>query len=327
MRCLVVGGGSIGQRHISNLKLLGHSDIVCLKRSYDSSFAKKYDVQVITNYEEAAKKNVDVLIVCTPTALHLDALEFGVTHDLPVFMEKPLTDSASNLIRAKTLLSSYTNVFFIGFMLRFHRLVTEMKSILETNMLGEVFNARFEFGSYLPYWHADEDYRESYASRKDLGGGVVNTITHELDLIQYFFGSPRSISCISQNLGYLDIEVEEQCDAIFEYSNKVVSLHLDYLQKDYDRRIRVLCEEGVVQWNWHDNYILVNEHQKQIRKIVNEEKFDVNQLYMDELKHFFELIDHSQKRHELNHEHAIANSELMMAMHQASVRGKKIELI
>ena len=200
MRCLVVGGGSIGRRHISNLKLIGYSDIVCLKRKYEASFEDKYEVQVITSYQEAEKKNVDVVFVCTPTSLHLEALQFGVTHDLPIFMEKPLIDSTVSLQKAKTLLSSYTNVFFIGFMLRYHHLVKKIKSFLESKKLGEIYNARFEFGSYLPYWHIDEDYKNSYASRKDLGGGVINTITHELDLVQYFFGAPISIDCVSQNL-------------------------------------------------------------------------------------------------------------------------------
>lgn len=327
MRCLVVGGGSIGRRHISNLKSLGYADIVCLKRNYEASFEDKHEVQVITSYQEAKKKNVDVLIVCTPTSLHLEALEFGVTHNLPIFMEKPLTDSLSNLQKAKILLSSYTNVFFVGFMLRYHHLVKEINSFLESKKLGEIYNARFEFGSYLPYWHPDEDYKVSYASRKDLGGGVINTITHELDLVQYFFGAPKSINCISQNLNKLRIDVEEQCDAIFEYSDKIVSLHLDYLQKDYDRRIRILCDAGLVEWNWHDGFFLIKEHKQPVQKISTKKQFDVNQLYVDELKDFFKLIKKQQKGHQLDEHHAIVNSELMLAMHKSSMSGKKIQLI
>lgn len=327
MKVLVIGGGSIGKRHISNLKFLGYDEIVCLKRSHDQSFETEHRVTVVTSYAAAAKLGVGAIIVCTPTSLHNRALQFGVEHNLPIFMEKPLIHSAEGLVEAQSLLKDAKKVFFLGFMLRYHDLLKEIKKWLDSNKLGKVYNARLEFGSYLPYWHPSEDYKVSYASRKDLGGGVINTITHELDLIQYLFGIPSSVTCCAQSLGKLDIAVEEQCDAIFEYPDKMVSLHLDYLQKDYDRRIRILCDDGVIQWNWHDEFVLIKEHKQETHKIASEKKFDVNQLYVDELSDFFKLINNHQTNHQLDEQYAISNTELMLAMHQSSMSGKKIQII
>ena len=121
--------------------------------------------------------------------------------------------------------------------------------------------------------------------------------------------------------------MEEQCDAIFEYSDKIVSLHLEYLQKDYDRRIRILCDEGRIEWNWHDEFFLIKEHQKPAQKISTKNQFDVNQLYVDELKDFFNLIEKQQTVHDLNQHHAMVNTELMLAMHRSSLGGKKVQLI
>jgi len=45
----------------------------------------------------------------------------------------------------------------------------------------------------MPGFHTYEDYRTSYASRVDLGGGVVLTQIHELDYLQAIFGQPTSI--------------------------------------------------------------------------------------------------------------------------------------
>lgn len=318
MNILVVGGGSIGKRHISNLKRLDFSNIWVLKRRPSAEFEENQGVKVITSYKEAYELELDCIFVCTPTSMHVEPLELAVAKGVHIFMEKPLIHSMSGLNSAIELMQSYGKVFFIGFMLRYHPLVKKVKDILDSGLLGKVYNARFSFGSYLPYWHPWEDYKTSYASRKELGGGVINTITHELDLIQYFFGSPKSIKCESFNTGMLDIEVEEMVEAIFRYEDKLVTLHLDYLQKDYDRNIKILCENGKIQWDWHDDLIKIKKHNEDLIVIKNDEDFEVNDLYVSELKIFFDLIEKKELVHELDFNHAIENTNLMLKMHSQS---------
>lgn len=325
MNILITGGGSIGKRHIGNLQQLGYHYIWVLKRQEDEKFEDEHQVKIITDFQQAIDLELDAIIVCTPTALHNESLRFAAQNDLAIFMEKPLIHNLSGLKETKTILENFDKVFFIGFMLRYHSLVQEVHKIIESNELGAVYNARLSFGSFLPYWHPWEDYKTSYASRKELGGGVINTITHELDLIQYFFGAPQHVYCESSNFDLLNIAVEEQCEAIFTYPNKVVTLHLDYLQKDYDRNIKILCEHGKIIWNWHENHVLVHKHKEEPRIIKAKTDFEVNQLYLDELKHFFQLIPKNTLTHGLDAKHAIANTELMLLMHQSATEGKKIK--
>lgn len=325
LRVLVIGGGSIGKRHIKNLQSLGISNITVLKRVYDQAFADEQKVSVITSLPKDNKGHYDCMFICSPTALHIAPLEYAIEHGIHVFMEKPLTHDAASLNAAKKLLNKKDIVFFIGFMLRFHPLVKKIKEIIDGNELGEVYSARFEFGSFLPYWHPWEDYKTSYASRKKLGGGVINTITHELDLIQYYFGNPKSIYCQSTNFDKLQIEVEEQCEAVFEYNNKVVTLHLDYLQKDYDRNIKILFENGKITWDWHDNMINITKHKSQ-KTSIPLENFDVNDLYVNELKEFLQLLNTNTISHQLDFKHAIANTEIMLGMHHSNELSRKIKM-
>ncbi|MCG8332868.1 MAG: Gfo/Idh/MocA family oxidoreductase [Chitinophagales bacterium] len=326
MNILITGGGSIGKRHLKNLQQLGYLNIWVLKRQPDSTFENEHRVKVITSFEEAVGIPFDILIVGTPTSLHNESLQFAVEQGLHVFMEKPLIDNQVGLAQAKKILKNFEGIFFIGFMLRFHPLVQKIKNILHSQELGSVYSARFEFGSYLPYWHPWEDYKISYASRKELGGGVINTITHELDLIQYFFGTPDSIYCEACNLQRLDIEVEELAEAIFNYNDKTITLHLDYLQKDYDRNIKILCENGKIIWNWHDNEVKVYIHKEESVTYSINETFDVNQLYIDELQDFLQRIQNIETKHPLDFDHAVQNTELMLLMHQSASEGKKIHL-
>jgi predicted dehydrogenase len=324
MNILIAGGGSIGQRHIKNLQVLGDHSIWVLKRTQDPAFEKEFNVTVLNSYAAAEKLGLDAIFICTPTSLHNEGLEWGIKNNLHVFMEKPLIHSSEGIQKAEALLSGYTGTFFIGFMLRYHPLVRSIKTLLNEKTLGEVYAARFEFGSYLPYWHPWEDYRISYAARPELGGGVINTITHELDLIHYFFGKPESVVCEARNLNRLKIDVEEVCEAIFGYPEKTVSLHLNYLQKDYDRNIKIRCDEGEILWDWHDNQVIVKRHKEKPEAITIPKPFDVNGLYVEEVQHFLSLIQSRTVTHALDGKHAVSNTELMLKMHESSNTGQRI---
>ena len=200
-------------------------------------------------------------------------------------------------------------------MLRYHPAVKKIKKLLNDQKIGKIFSARFEFGSWLPYWHPNENYKNSYASKKTLGGGVINTINHELDLIQYFFGEPTNIMTTKSNVGDLGIEVEDIAESILSFKDKIVSLHIDFLQKDYDRNIKILGSLGKIVWNWHENEIKIILHNKK-NEYINIGEIDINQLYIDELIDFFELIKNMQIKHNLDFKYACLNTKIMLKMHK-----------
>ena len=314
MKFLIVGGGSIGQRHLSNLKHLGYNELFCYKRNVSKEFEQKFQCKVLTQFSEVTSLQPDAIVICNPTSLHIEWVNIANELKFHVFVEKPLTYSKEQLDYIKNKWES-KSVFFIGFMMRYHPLVQKIKELIDTDIIGKVYSARLEFGSWLPYWHPWEDYKTSYASKKNMGGGVINTITHELDLVQYFFGNPISMKSKKANFDFLDIEVEEIAESILIYEDKLVTLHVDFLQKDYDRNIKILGEKGRIIWDWHTNKVDVKLH-KDTEEEHELNDFDVNQLYIDEMKDFINLIENNCINHPLDFKHAVSNTELMLEMHK-----------
>jgi len=316
MKILVIGGGSIGRRHLRNLKELGYNQLYCLKRKPDEAFSAEHHCRVLCSESEVLQLMPEVVFVCSPSSLHEIGLRLAIACNAHIFMEKPLTHSQESLLSIEGF-PEMNRVFFIGFMLRFHPLVNKLKVLLAEEAIGKLFSARLEFGSYLPFWHPWEDHRDGYAARTELGGGVVNTITHELDLMLHLLGEPNSVFAGTFNTGILEIEAEEICEAVFRYPWGLAGIHLDFLQKDYDRRIRFLGTEGKLEWNWHENRILIKRHGEQEREILLG-AFEVNQLYLDELNCFFELIKNLQINHPLDLAYAVVNARWMLGIHQSS---------
>jgi len=315
MRHLVVGGGSIGKRHLKNLFLLGEKELFCYRRQYNKDFEEEYKCEIITSDEEVIKINPDAIYVCNPTSLHYQGFLLAIKTKSHIFMEKPLIHD--ELILEQMIQQWKRNrVFFIGFVLRYHPYLKVIKEKLEEGVIGGIFSARFEFGSFLPNWHPGEKASVGYAGVKSLGGGVINTVTHELDLMMYLFGTPQSVIAAKTNLDLLHIDVEELAEAIFRYPWGLATLHLDFLQKDYNRNISLFGTEGKITWNWTDNKVAIRKHNQppEILKL----EIDSNQLYIDELKDFLNLINSNKITHPLDFDCAVTNTRWMLSIHKSA---------
>lgn len=322
MKILIIGSGSIGKRHIKNLQLLGYSDITCLKRTDDLNFSREFNVNVIVDLNQIP--NYEVVFICTPSSLHYLPLKIAVENNLHVFVEKPLLTSEEDFQAGKILLENYhKGVFFIGYMLRYHSQIKNIKRLIDNNIYGRVYYARFEFGSFLPNWHPKTNYKNNYAAKKDLGGGVLNTICHEVDLIQFFFGEPNRVIVLNKNNNILEIDVEEVSEAILDYPRFNVSLHLDFLQKKYKRQINIYFEKGELYWDWDDNKIIIYSNDSKL--VLNpESEFDLNALYIDEVKDFLMLIEKKQTKHALDKDYALRNTDILLKLYESNQKNSWI---
>lgn len=318
-KILIIGSGSIGKRHIKNLQSLGYKNLFCLKRKYDSKFEEKYNVTIINSYDDAMKFNFNVIFICTPSSLHIKDLKFAFSQDSDIFIEKPLVTDLESYQYLKSV--DFKRVLYVGFMLRCHPLLKKLKSFLDN--VDNVYFSRFEFGSYLPNWPY-KNYKESYTSKIDLGGGVTNTICHELDLALFLFGSPKSIFTKKINSNIIKIEAEDISESILSYDDHLCSLHMDYLQKDFYRKIYIQSKKYNIYCDLINNHLTIKNLDNNTNKEVKLEKFDTNKLYINEVKDFFNLIDNDIIKHSLDFDYALMHTKYLLKMHTSAKYSREI---
>lgn len=314
MKHLIIGGGSIGRRHLTNLRILGEQDLFCLRRGPDTAFEEEYQARILTNEDQVIEVSPDAIYICSPTHLRLESMSLANRIDAHIFVEKPLTHLRQELPKIRSLVPP-DRVLFIGFMMRFHPAIVAIKSLLRKNEIGKLFYASLHFGSYLPGWHPYEDYKLGYAANKDMGGGVLNTISHEVDLIRFLFGVPERVFTLNRNFNRLKIDAEESSESIFYYSHMNVSLHLDYLQKQYKRTIEIYGDRGSICWDWNTSNILLNIEGRTLETIhcaVN-----LNDVYIAELREFINRVVNLKRSGALDLTEAIAATQLVAAMYKS----------
>lgn len=233
------------------------------------------------------------MIVSNPTSLHLSYLLKAIGHNVDALIEKPVVSDYREIEPVEDKIKGRKNRVYVGFNLRFHPIVREVSGIINTNRYGKVLKADLYVGEYLPFWHPYEDYRASYAARKELGGGVLRTLCHEIDLGQYWFGDYNKVFAKVSKISSLDIDADDNTDILAEMKNGIVlKITMDYLSPVLERRGRILFEKGLLEYNFSSMDITFTDYATRKCKLLLEvENYDYNAQYRCQMEKFIDKSD------------------------------------
>lgn len=251
LRVAVVGYGSIGRRHADNLAALGVGQVVAVRRRENANpaFTPPNDVRIAESVHETIDAGVDLAIICNPTSLHTATAREYVAAGIPVLIEKPLSPS---LAEAELFARDAAGqVAGMAYCLRYHPAYALARDWIDQGRLGRFELAHLWFQSYLPDWHPWEDYRQSYAARADLGGGVLPTLDHEIDFAIWCFGLPNRTTGVSYRTGTLEAEVDDAAELTLEYPTYSARIDLK-LCGTYDRGFWLQGREGRLQFSFKE---------------------------------------------------------------------------
>ena len=288
MKFLVDGFGSIGQRHVSNLIKLGYRDIIIVsrKKKINKKFSK---IKVFKNLSEGLKLNPNIALICNPTSLHDKSMIACAKANCHLFVEKPVSSNTRNEKKIDNLIKKKKLTNMVGYMMRFHPAINKIEQLLKKNIIGKIFNIQSMWGEYLPNWHPKENYKKSYASQKKLGGGVGLTLSHDLDLLKKLFGIPQKIYKLDSNDSNLKLKVDTYSNFLVEFKKNIfASIHLNYLMQKPQRYIRIIGENGEINFNYYKNIVSLIKNKSQ--KTYEFKNFERNELFLKEMNYFIKCV-------------------------------------
>ena len=309
MRVLFVGLGGMGQRHLRLLKEMHpEAEIAAvrtcgrifqigddLKVDENVNLEEKYSISCFSSIQEAASFKPDFAIVANPTSLHVPTAQELVNQNIPVLLEKPISDLNSGLDAMVTTSKSKNIPVMVGYMMRFHPCAIKLKKYVDENILGRIYNIIVNVNSFMPAWHHYEGYNEFYAGRKDLGGGVVLTEIHEIDLLHALFGMPKKLAAFGGTLSDLDLDVEDTVSILMKFENKGytynATVNMCFVQRTPLRELRILGETGSIFWDIAGNSIELFDYVNDNFQKNTFDSFDRNDMFRDQLTHFIECIE------------------------------------
>ena len=328
MKFLIAGFGSIGKRHLNNLRALGENDII-LYRTHHSTLPEEgiEGFPVETILAAALAHHPDAVIIANPTALHLDVAIPAAQAGCALFLEKPISNNFERIEEFQKVIAQNRTKVQVGFQFRFHPTLIQIAEWLQADEIGTPLSVRAHWGEYLPGWHPWEDYRQSYSARADLGGGVINTLTHPIDYLHWLMGEADELVAMSGKHSDLGLEVEDTAEILLQYhSGAIGSIHLDYVQRPAQHNLEIIGNCGTIVW---ENSTGVARLYRASTSDWLEAKppvgFERNRLFLDEMKHFIRVADGTEiPRCSL--EDGIAVLRIASAVYQSAAEKRLIRL-
>lgn len=310
MKILIIGLGSIGQRHLRNLKIIvPKAKIYALRKKFitptlnnfnkviNKDIKKKYSIEYINNLKDIIKKKIklDCAFICTPSSQHIGQAIWLIKNNINCFIEKPLGSSLSRINELQSLLKKKKEVItMMGFQMRFNPIIKDLAKIFKNKkIIGRLLYVNIHNGENIEDFHLYEDYKISYAARKELGGGVILSQIHEIDYFLYLFKDYMIIKnySISSKISNLKINVEDIFSSSFVLKKKkekvICTMNLNFFERPKKRKINFIGTDGSIEVCLNKQKISIFKGNK--KKTINY-NINRNKIFIKELKFFISRI-------------------------------------
>jgi len=297
MRFFVIGLGSMGKRRIRNLQFLGENDIIGFdtqeKRLKECN--EKYKIKTYSDIRDAIKENPDVFIISTPPDHHIGYEFLATANNKPFFCEAGVSSVGLNELiaecRKRKIFAAPSATF------RFNSSVIKIKEIISSGEIGNPVSLTYHMGQYLPDWHPYENIKDFYVGKPETAA-TREMVPFELEWLTWIFGDISEIFCIRGKVSSLPVEINDVYQTIFRFESGVIGhLLVEVVSRTPVRSLRVVCEEGTIEWDWLEDTVNVfsvsnkkwvnykgSEHVKENGYISKED------MYIEEIRCFIETI-------------------------------------
>ena len=209
-KILIVGGGSIGERHLRCFQQVARDcefGLCDVRESIRAQLEQRYaPTFLFSSLVEAASQTWDAAIICTPAHLHIEHALALAENTTALMLEKPLSTSLTGVPQ---LLAAWgQRPVHVGYIYRSNPLVEQVKEVLDAEVLGDLLQVTVQGGQHFPTFRPA--YRETYYTRHETGGGAIqDAATHMVNLLQFFGGRFDWVFCDAGHQALEGVEVED----------------------------------------------------------------------------------------------------------------------
>jgi predicted dehydrogenase len=314
MNVIICGLGGIGQRYLRLIKKnFTNSNIYALSskknlfeirddRSVNKkiNLEKKFNIKYINSISDIYRINckIDFAIICNPTSKHLQVASKLIKKNIPCLIEKPIS---SNFFEAKifhNIAKKKKILFRTAFFLRIHPLVLYIKKLIESDYFGKLHSINVVCNSFMPSWNKYSKLSNFYAANKKLGGGILFTECHEIDLLYYILGMPKSIKSFTGRNEKKKYKVNDYCHILMRYQKPdlIANIELNFNQKFLKKEFIVKGSKNVIKLDITNNKILRYNYRYKKFFLLRKSKIERNQLFLNQIKYFIEELKGNKKK-------------------------------
>ncbi len=331
-KVLIIGFGSIAKKHIKALKSIDPAiEIIVVRQQHHDANLGEYQVmvnEVLFDLDEAFKRQPHAALITNPAPKHLSAAKACLMHHIPVFIEKPLADTAQEIHEFLEFANKQMLPVVVGYCLHYFKSLVTMNDVINNGRIGRILSINASVGQWLPNWRPGTDYRQNVTARRELGGGVMLELSHEIDYLRWFLGKPLAVTAVSKHISNLEIDVEDIAEITIEFEGGALGhVHMDFLDQAFERSCRIVGEQGTLLWEAHEGHRvkLYNVQEKKWEEIVRAEDVDLTQMYVEQMRSFLSCVEGNSKP-KVTLEDGMTTLNIILAAKESAIQGRRVNL-
>jgi predicted dehydrogenase len=222
VRLLIVGGGSIGERHLRCFRKVRKSlsAEICEPRARRRrELERRYDLAgVHPDFSRLDPSGFDAAVVATPANLHVAQARRLVEAGCHVLIEKPLCVTERGVAGLRAAARRRRRTVGVAYTYRSYPALVEMARRIRAGQLGRPTLARARLAYHYPRYRPD--YRTNYFANPETGGGAVMDIaSHAVAYLTGVLGAVAEVSCLAGRLGLRGVAVEDTALLVLRFAS------------------------------------------------------------------------------------------------------------
>lgn len=259
-RVLVVGVGSIGERHLRCFKATGRVEagFVEINPALRKTIAERYGIGALAfdSVDAAIAQKFDVGVVCTPAPYHLPIAAQMLRAGMHVLIEKPLSTSLEGVEEVRREIAKAGKAVGVAYVLRTIPSLAAMREAVLSGRFGRPVEALVASGQHFPFFRPA--YRDIYYKDRKTGGGAIqDAITHMVNAVEWIVGPADRLIADAGHQVLEGVTVEDTVHVITRHDRPTGSvmgcLTLNQHQMANESTITINCTGGTVRWEIVNN--------------------------------------------------------------------------
>ena len=255
---LIIGVGSIGERHLRCFKATGRADL-CFCETNESlrrTVADRYGVERhYATLDEALAdrpRPFDLAVVATPAPLHVPMATQLAEAGVHPFIEKPLSINLDGIAELDELTRRKGLRTAVAFTHRNHGAQQDMKRAIDAGRFGKPVQLAATWGQHFPKYRPA--YRETYYTSRAAGGGCIqDMLPHAINAAEWFVGPVDRVCADAAHLVLEGVELEDTVNVLARHGDVLASYSLNQHQAPNEHTTTVICEKGTARLELHNS--------------------------------------------------------------------------
>lgn len=252
-KVLVVGTGSIGERHTRCFLATGRVDVsLCeIDDAKRRAVAERYGVsRAFASWDEALADGPVAAVIATPAPWHIPMARQALARGAHVLIEKPLSTSLDGAAELQRQADEQRLRVAVAYVNRLHPSLTALRAALHSGQWGRTLQIVAECGQHFPFYRPA--YRETYYTRHETGGGAVqDALTHIINAAEWLVGPVDRLTADADHLALPGVEVEDTVHVLTRHGGVMGCFSLNQHQAPNEFTLTVVCERGTARFESH----------------------------------------------------------------------------